>query len=330
MDGTRERGFKPFLPFPILLEKENIMKIEIEKIRSTLSMHTVLDRYGITDLRQTGSSLSGCCPIHRGDNPNAFHVSLEKNLWNCFTQHHGGDPLSFIMEYEDVSFREAAGIAMEVVSSSIPIRGKPPPHRCVDKGRKNPPLRFTLPLISEHSYLTRRRIERSTVRHFGIGYCNKGILDRRIAIPVHDENGRLVAYCGRSVTSQKPKYRFPKGFKKSLTVFNLHRAKTQNTSQLILVEGFFDAFRIHQAGLPNVVALMGSSISNIQIDLIQSLHKNLVVLLDGDVAGRKGTKKIINAFRGKLPVTAKYLSNGIQPDDLKENELQKLLQERNN
>ena len=82
----------------------------------------------------------------------------------------------------------------------------------------------------------------------------------RVVIPIHDENGFLIAYAGRSADETDPKYRFPPRFRKSLVLFNLHRAAAEGKS-VIVVEGFFDSFKVHQAGLPGVVALMGCSLS---------------------------------------------------------------------
>ena len=68
----------------------------------------------------------------------------------------------------------------------------------------------------------------------------------RVVIPIHDENGFLVAYAGRSLDETDPKYRFPPRFRKSLVLFNLHRAAAEGKS-VIVVEGFFDCFKVHQA-----------------------------------------------------------------------------------
>jgi DNA primase len=311
------------------------MKIDIERIKSELSMQAVLEHYGINSLRMSGNNLIGCCPVHKGDNKNAFHVSLDKNLWNCFTRQHGGDVLSFIMEYEGVEFKEAVSIARAIINSpdykSHPClcgacRQACPVHEPQEKSEKlNHSLKFKLKLDPEHSYLKERGLKKETIEYFGLGLCKKGIFKDRIAIPIHDEHGNLVAYSGRSVNGEKPKYKFPRGFNKSLVVFNIHRARKLEAGSLVIVEGFFDTFRVHQAGFPGVVALMGSFISEKQKELILSLNRKLVILLDGDDAGRAGTGNIIKAFRGKLPMIVKYLPSGIQPDNMAEKELQKLL-----
>jgi DNA primase len=118
----------------------------------------------------------------------------------------------------------------------------------------------------------------------------------RIVIPIHNEAGELIAYAGRwpgnaGWPEGEDKYRLPPGFHKSLVLFNLHRAREHTIDGLIVVEGFFDTLDFWQRGRKNVVALMGSSLSEAQERLIvQTVGGRGRVLLafDPDEAGRKG------------------------------------------
>jgi DNA primase len=128
-------------------------------------------------------------------------------------------------------------------------------------------------LDPEHAYLQERGFSPETIAAFGVGMCTgKGITAGRIAIPIHNELGELVAYAVRwpgIPPEGDGKYKLPMGFHKSLVVYNLHRAREHAKSAgLIVVEGFFDAMRLWQAGFPNVVALMGSALSEAQEALI--------------------------------------------------------------
>ena len=108
--------------------------------------------------------------------------------------------------------------------------------------------------------------------------------------------GELIAYAGRAMDSQEPKYRFPAGFRKSQVLFNLHRAIATPASTVIIVEGFFDTFAVYQAGYPTVVALMGSSLSRHQADLLKQHFQQILVMLDDDTAGRQGATAIAEAL----------------------------------
>jgi DNA primase len=122
-----------------------------------------------------------------------------------------------------------------------------------DSTEPNKPLTFELKhLDPQHPYLAERELAPETIAQFGIGHCKKGTLAGRIAIPIHNTIGELVGYVGRwpgQPPHNRPKYKLPKGFKKSLEVFNLHRAKdAEPTTPLIIVEGFFDCMKVWQAG----------------------------------------------------------------------------------
>ena len=61
--------------------------VDFRAVREAVSMEQVLSHYGLLEqMKRSGDSLSGCCPIHKGTNPTQFRVSVSKNLWNCFTQ----------------------------------------------------------------------------------------------------------------------------------------------------------------------------------------------------------------------------------------------------
>ena len=162
-----------------------------------------------------------------------------------------------------------------------------------------PPLTFSLRL-RWHPYLEQRAVDPSTAAWFGIGYyAGSGFLRHRVVFPIHDSEGQLVAYAGRSIDGSEPRYLFPPNFRKSQVVFNLPRAVGETARWAIVVEGFFDCLRVHQAGFRNVVALMGVSLSEVQEQLLLERFQQLVLMLDGDEAGRRAQPAAGGAVVGK-------------------------------
>ncbi|MCA1559924.1 MAG: toprim domain-containing protein [Acidobacteria bacterium] len=147
-------------------------------------------------------------------------------------------------------------------------------------------------------------------------YNGRGFLRGRIVIPIHDDHGDLIAYVGRAIGNEEPKYRFPAGFKKSHVLFNLHRARATGTREVIVVEGFFDTFAVDQAGCAAVVALMGSTLSRDQADLLCAHFERMLLMLDGDQAGRHGAATIADTLAGRMPISTIALEDGAQPDEL--------------
>ena len=125
----------------------------------------------------------------------------------------------------------------------------------------------------------------------------------------------MVAYAGRSLGQSEPRYKFPVCFHKSFVLFNLHRA-IHHGRAVIVVEGFFDCLRVHQAGLPCVVALMGCSLSLQQQTLLERHFREVTLMLDGDNAGRRAGVMMAARLATKVAVRIVEVPLGAQPDQL--------------
>ena len=298
--------------------------VDFKAVKAAITMEKVLEHYGLLDRFKRGTdSLNGPCPIHKGSNPTQFRVSVSKNIWNCFSEcKHGGNVLDFIAKMENASIHAAAlkaiewfGIdAGEMLADSnqeaeeakpTPKTGETPrpkpatkPAPVAETGAPNKPLKFRLDKLErEHPYLAERGLTLETIIDFGIGFCAKGMMADRIAIPIHNPNGEVVAYAGRfpgEPPEGTPKYKLPQGFRKSLELFNLDRA-AKESGPLVIVEGFFDCMKLHQLGCRKVVALMGSTLSAGQEELIRrhtDSQSQVIVMLDENEAGRAGREDI--------------------------------------
>jgi DNA primase len=298
--------------------------VDFKAVKAAITMGQVLEHYGLLDKFKRGAdSLSGPCPIHKGSNPTQFRVSISKNIWNCFSEcKHGGNTLDFIARMENATIHAAALKAIEWFhldpeamsvnegeettneapksdTPAAPAPKKPVP--APEKGAPNAPLKFRLDKLERsHPYLTERGLTLETIVDFGIGFCAKGMMADRIAIPIHNPEGKVVAYAGRfpgePPDENTPKYKLPQGFRKSQELFNIDRViKEPAEKPLLIVEGFFDCMKIHQNGWRKVVALMGSAMSGAQEEIIRR-HTNgqshIVVMLDEDEAGKAGREDI--------------------------------------
>jgi DNA primase len=154
------------------------------------------------------------------------------------------------------------------------------------------------------------------------------LLSGRLVIPIHDQCGELVAYCGRALGNSEPRYRFPAGFAKSEILFNFHRAAAAAKPAVVLVEGFFDCFKLHQAGVHSVVALMGSALYEPQQQLLLERFQRVILMLDGDVAGRRATTEITGRLRPHCSVEAIHLDSDTQPDQMPNHQIRRVLQQQ--
>ncbi len=334
------------------------------KLRHPVTMEQVLEHYGLMDKFKRGTdSLNGPCPIHKGSNPTQFRVSLSKNIWNCFSEcKHGGNVLDFIAKMENVSIHAAAMKAIEwfnldpVEMAASDDQGEaseteaptpapkpatkpvsPPkaaPAAAPESSAPNAPLKFRLDKLERnHPYLTEERgLTPETIIDFGIGYCSKGMMADRIAIPIHNVKGEVVAYAGRFIGAPPEgasKYKLPPGFRKSQELFNIDRAVREWPDKpFVIVEGFFDCMKLHQHGYRRSVALMGSTLSAAQEELIRQFtdsKSHVIVMLDENEAGKAGREDIACRLSKFCFVRVHQFSRpDMEPEHLTAEEVQQL------
>jgi DNA primase len=325
--------------------------VDFRAVKSAVSMETVLGRYAVKMYRVNREHVRGKCPLPTHTSATSklsFIVNTGKNVWSCKSDScvaaregkSGGNVLDFVALMEGCSIREAAeklsewyGIAAPTVDKipgvhkGMPPKPAPKP-KPAEEGTgapENRPLSFTLGGVDPgHRYLMERGITREKAEFFGVGFFpGKGSMQGRVVIPIHNAAGELVAYVGRAIDGAEPKYKFPSGFHKALVLYNLYRLAEQGET-VIVVEGFFGAIWLHQCGFPNVVALMGWSMSEEQEALLARFRR-VALLLDGDAAGREGSAEIVGRLVHKVFVKAIDLPDAKQPDHLSQEELQRLL-----
>lgn len=153
-------------------------------------------------------------------------------------------------------------------------------------------------------------------------YGYSDIYYNRIMFPLYDLTGRVIGYSGRVYNEKSDsKYintRETDIFKKGELLYNYHRAKdsARKLDQIIVLEGFMDIIRCHSVGITNCIAMMGTSMTKTQANLIKRMAQNVILCFDGDAPGEKATesacKELIN-----IGVTPKIvrLEENLDPDD---------------
>jgi len=154
---------------------------------------------------------------------------------------------------------------------------------------------------------------------------NGSLYDRyrgRVMFPIHSFTGRVIAFGGRTLKSDKnvPKYvNSPESeiYHKSSVLYGLYFAKKaiREEDNCYLVEGYADVISVHQAGIENVVASSGTSLTVEQIRLIGRLTKNITILYDGDAAGIKASLRGLDMILEEgLNVKVVLFPDGHDPD----------------
>lgn len=204
------------------------------------------------------------------------------------------------------------------------------------------------------AYLRGRALSDRTIRHFGLGFADdnwtslcthlknkgfseyeiysanlafrrkngNGIYDRftnRVMFPIIDLRGNVIAFGGRIMTDEKPKYLNTSDtpvFKKSENLFSLNNAKSSDTRTLILCEGYMDVIALNQAGFTNVVATLGTALTTEQAVLMKRYADEVIICYDADGAGQKATARAIQILRNVgLPIKILTVPSGKDPDE---------------
>ena len=156
--------------------------------------------------------------------------------------------------------------------------------------------------------LIKKDFDISMINEIGLSNDKHDVYNDRIMFPLHDTYGKCVGFSGRIYdSSSDSKYVNTKEspiFKKGEMLYNYHRVKEEcrKKNYVIVMEGFMDVIRASSVGINNCVALMGTSMTKEQLNLIRRLSSNIILCLDGDDAGVNATLK-----NGEL-----FLNEGIE------------------
>jgi DNA primase len=278
--------------------------VSFAEVKRAVTLEAVLDRYGLfAGLTEKGQNLVGACPFCTGQSKRQFQVNREKNAWYCFGCKQGGNVLDFVAKKERVGIRAAAlkldswfalGLVAEAsAEKSPPAPNAPapipaPPVAAASLPATNPPLTFTLKTLDpHHASLSALGLGAETIEHFGAGYCTKGLLKGRLAIPIHTGAGELVAYAGLAVAEgENPRYLFPPNFHPALEVFSLHRLMevAEERGPLHLAPEIDGVLRLSEAGVASALGLFDGSLSQHQEEAILgalSLYEGFVLVGEG-------------------------------------------------
>lgn len=203
-------------------------------------------------------------------------------------------------------------------------------------------------------YLEERQIDRESQRQFALGYApgnnalqsylaTKGItveemlaaglvikrddgsvIDRfrdRVMFPITDHRGRVVGFGGRLITPGEPKYlNTPETevFRKKSLLYGLHLAlpAIRQEKVAILVEGYLDVIALHQYGIKNAVASLGTAFTPEHAKLLKRYANEVILLFDNDEAGIKATERAIESFgQQHLKIKIASLAGAKDPDE---------------
>lgn len=334
------------------------MADEKELIRGRLDLVELVSER--VKLSKHGKHWKGLCPFHAEKTP-SFQVDQDAQLFHCFGCKKGGDIFRWIQLTENLDFRAALELLAERAGIELKKHagtgtGKVEALRAV----MDEALRFFMTELNKNSvaqeYVRTRGLSPEIVESWEIGYApehdsalathlkNKGLklvdaaevsllsgsqnsgfgdfFRGRLMFPIRDEQGRVIAFSGRSIDGKEPKYinsRDSHLFNKSETLFGLFKSKPalRENRTAILAEGQMDVIALHSAGLSSAVAALGTALTPGHAKKLARYCDEVVIIYDGDTAGRNATRRAFEIFaQTETRVRAVLLEPHQDPDTI--------------
>ena len=303
------------------------------QLKRIVSLDQVLAYYGlIHTLRPIRGELVGPCPLprHGGDRSNrgAFGAHPSRGVWHCWTHCGGGDVVDLVRLVEACSFAQAARRLARIaqrcpapVVSLAPPSVQPRPFRPFTRRISLEPC---TPFLQQS-----KRITVATAVYFEAGLAPYSkLLHGTVAVRLHDLVGLPLGYGGRRLDPNDVrrwgKWRLPRGLPKHEMLYNAHRAQRLQSSGIVVVECPWGVMRLHQAGVPGAVALLGTTLSRAGAIWL-SRAAEVLLLLDGDRPGRHASVSLAPQLSSVARVHVHELAEGLDPDDLGDAELRRIV-----
>ena len=332
----------------------------IEELLGRVDIVEIIERR--VPLKRAGKEFQARCPFHEEKTP-SFTVSPQKQFYHCFGCGAHGSAIGFMMNYEGLEFVDAVEELARHAGLKVPREASSTPRKTVGLYEMmaaaadyySEQLKETPNAIE---YLKGRGLSGEIVRDFGIGYApagwdnlikalggsedkrrllksagmlsegSKGEYDKfrhRIMFPIHDRRGRVIAFGGRALEDDGPKYLnspetelFHKG--RELYGLYLARRKQGKLERVIVVEGYMDVVALAQFGFTNTVATLGTATTGDHVALLFRATDEVIFCFDGDRAGRKAAWRALESalehLREGRQARFLFLPEGEDPDSM--------------
>ncbi|MEO0114286.1 MAG: DNA primase [candidate division WOR-3 bacterium] len=324
----------------------------IERIRNETDIVELVGSY--LPLKKAGKYYRALCPFHTEKSP-SFYVSPERQIYHCFGCGAGGTALTFVMNFEKLSFPEAVkklatrlGITLEFDKITTPNQ---PLYDTCEFAAKFFSQELAKSELAQN-YLQQRRLKAETIQRFRLGYApggnrlfgeakkhnisedlllatglvvkkENGYYDwffDRLIFPIFSLSGKIIGFGGRVLDPTKePKYlNSPETviFRKGENFYGLFQAKNYlRENKPIVVEGNFDLLSLVDKGILNVVAPLGTALTNEQALILRRYATTAIIAFDGDASGRSATQRAIEVLlKAGVEPQILLLPDGYDPD----------------
>ncbi|MCH9808461.1 MAG: hypothetical protein K0U74_12070 [Alphaproteobacteria bacterium] len=291
--------------------------VDFRHIRQHGDIVAVLGAYQVQVLGENEQRRCGC-PFHK-DEKNSFSVNIDTKLFNCHSCGSSGNIIKLVQLLDDklqnprraalrvaelsqIAARPNGAVVKSNATEPAAVEASKPAEEEADSSKEdgrlsNRPLTFELqlePVAPEgdspvHQCLEQHGIDQDRLTELGIGLGRRGSMKDRLAIPIRNKDGELVAYCGWNAglisDPDEPRLKYPEKFNRELELYGWDEA--QNFERVILVDSPLAVIK-HAGALAGagntstgMAALMGQQVSAAHIELLVETSPQVIVCLSG-------------------------------------------------
>jgi len=247
--------------------------VDFAELKTRVSIEQAAQMLGLR-LQPHGNQHRGACPACQSGGDRALIVTPAKGLFYCFANKVGGDVIALTAHIRGIPVKEAAdqldrafGTVQNGTSTVSKSRATAPQ---APEARKQPafdPEAYAARLDASHASLALLGISAETLNAWKAGYSNSGTNRGRLAIALHDRDGNILGFAGRSLGDQQPALTIPNGINPQEIIFGAERVEE---GTLYLVRDVLDVLKAHESGVTNCVCFL-TEISALQVEMLAAL-----------------------------------------------------------
>jgi DNA primase len=256
---TSQEATVPFIDFAELKKSATI-----ERTLEFLHLETKPD----------GSQLRAACSACARGGDRAIVITPSKQMFYCFAAKIGGDAIALTAHIRGLSVKDAAdqlnrafGTVQNSTGTVSKNRATAPQAQAARKQSAFDPEAYAARLDASHASLASLGISAETLTDWKAGYATSGTNRGRLAIALHDRDGNILGFAGRSLGNEQPALIIPNGINPQEIIFGGDRVE-QGT--LYLVRDVLDVLRAHESGVTNCVCFL-TEISALQVEMLAAL-----------------------------------------------------------
>jgi len=253
-------------------------------------VESILTDLGLRVVGSTETAFLLGCPFHYNPGSPAFAVNKTSGLYYCHNPscNQRGTLAKLIASVQHTTIDKAHGFidrhAANLDYAAI-LRKKLEPFEFKEFDQALlGKLREQFPGSEGEEYMMGRGFHKDTLEHFGLGYSS---IRTSVIVPMQNVDGLDIGFVARNIYEKR--FENSEGLPKKESCWNMNRAKRFG-GPIIVVESSFDAMKVHQAGFPNVVALLGGSISDRQVEQLERYATQVVIFTDNDEINKDGKR----------------------------------------